>query len=65
MTPAQTIHALFVAADQLELVADELPGVAEPQAILLTALARAAQLTAEKLKGEATERERKVYGVVG
>lgn len=58
MTTAPIIHALLVAADQLELVSDELPSVAEPQAILLTALALAAVLTAEKLKAEEADKER-------
>jgi hypothetical protein len=60
MTMPHIIHALFVAADKLERVSDELPAVTEPQAILLTAIARAAQLTAEHLKQEEAERERKV-----
>jgi hypothetical protein len=63
MSLAQIVHALLVAADQLVSVSDELPSVAEPQAILLVALARAAQLTAEQLKAEEAARERKLMGV--
>lgn len=62
---AAIIHALLVAGDKLELVTLEMPEVAEPQALLLTALARAAQLTAEHLKAEETARERRLMESVG
>jgi transglutaminase-like putative cysteine protease len=41
-----------------------MPACCEPQATLLAALARAAQLTAEQLKAEEADRERKLMGVV-
>jgi hypothetical protein len=59
------IHALFVASDQLDAVVDEMPeGPCEQARITLSALARAAQLTAEQLKAEEADRERKLMGVV-
>ena len=63
MSHAALIHALFVAGDQLDRVVDELPSVAEQSAITISALARACQLTAERLKSEEQERERKLMGV--
>jgi hypothetical protein len=65
MNTAQLCHALFVAADKLDEVTMELPNIAEPQAIMLTALARAAQLTAETLKAEEAARERRAMEGVG
>jgi hypothetical protein len=65
MSLAQIVHALLVAADKMELVSMEMPACCEPQATLLVALARAAQLTAEQLKAEEADRERKLMGVVG
>lgn len=58
---AEIIHALLVAGDNLDKVADELPApICTDAQIMLTALARAAQLTAEQLKQEETAREAKL-----
>lgn len=67
MTVAPIIHALLVGADQLDKVVDEMPeAVCGEQRLLLTALARAAQLTADKLQSEERDRERRLLeGVRG
>lgn len=60
---APIVHALFVAADKLDEVVDEMPqSVCTDQRVTLSALARACQLTAEQLKAEEAQRERKVVG---
>jgi uncharacterized membrane protein YcaP (DUF421 family) len=57
MTPA-FVHALLVGADALDKTVDELPeSVCKDARIILSALARAAQLTATQLQAEARERE--------
>jgi hypothetical protein len=61
-TLAPIVHALLVGADQLDKVVDEMPdGVCKEQRLLLSALARAAALTADKLQTEEHEREAKLY----
>jgi hypothetical protein len=65
---APIIHALFVAADQLDRVVDEMPEpICGEQRVMLTALARAAQLTAEELKKQESARVdgRRLEGVRG
>ena len=53
------IHALLAGADALDQVCDELPEpVCQDQRLLVAALARACQITAEKLKKTEAERER-------
>jgi hypothetical protein len=61
---APFIHALFVAADNLDKTVDEMPQEPCKDArIILSALARAAQLTATQLQAEARERENRLEGV--
>lgn len=63
MSLAPLVHALFVLGDQLDRTCDEMPEpICKDQRVTLSALARACQLTAEQLKAEEAQRERKVVG---
>lgn len=57
MTFPALIHGLLVFADSLDATTDELPAVCEQQRLTLSALARAAELTAKRLQREQAERE--------
>jgi predicted XRE-type DNA-binding protein len=60
---APIVHALLVGADALDSVVDELPDtVCKDQRLLLSALARAASITADRLQKEERERENRFYG---
>jgi hypothetical protein len=60
---APIVHALLVGADALDSVVDELPDtVCKDQRLLLSALARAASITADRLQKEEREREDRFYG---
>jgi hypothetical protein len=63
MNTAELVHACFVMADSCDAVCDELPSVAEQQRLTLSALSRAFQLTGDRLKREAAEREAKLMEV--
>ena len=57
------IHFALAFADALDATTDEMPSIADDARITLSALARACQLTAERLKAEEADRERKLMGV--
>jgi hypothetical protein len=63
MNTAQVINLLFVLADSCDAAVREMPStVCDEQRLTLTGLARAFQLTGDRLKREAAERERKLIG---